>query len=124
MYLLDTHVLLWWLENNSTVSPQAFKIIQDPQQVIWVSSVTVWEIVIKKSLGKLECPDNLIEVIGQSGFKELPVNFEHIEHLKDLPHHHSDPFDRLLISQALAENLTLITRDQKIPLYTVPTLKA
>lgn len=78
---------------------------------------------IKQSLGKLKAPGNLAEVIFKNGFRELPVTFDHIESLKDLPNHHSDPFDRLLIAQARSENLTLITRERKIAAYSLKTLE-
>ena len=123
MYLLDTHILLWWLAGNSPLSEEALTVIQNPQELIWISSVTVWEIVIKQSLGKLKAPDNLVEVISKNSFKELPVTFNHVESLRDLPNHHSDPFDRLLIAQALSENLTLITRDRKIAAYSLKILE-
>ena len=116
-YLIDTHILLWWFENSSKITKQVKKIIENPDHQIFVSSVSVWEIVIKCSLKKLEAPDNLIEMIHNHSFDELPVRFQHAKSLEKLPKHHNDPFDRLLIAQCLAENLTFISADSQIKKY-------
>lgn len=123
--LLDTHVLLWWLDDPTTLlSEQALTAIRDPDNEIIVSVVSAWEIAIKKALGKLESPDNLKEVITDSGFELMPIDYEHVWQVKDLPPHHRDPFDRLLVVQASVERLTLVTRDPKLKAYNVSFLEA
>ena len=117
--------LLWWLDDPTTLlSEQALTAIRDSDNEIIVSVVSTWEIAIKKALGKLKSPDNLKEVISDSKFRLMPIDYEHAWHVKDLPHYHRDPFDRLLVSQATVENLTLVTRDPKLKPYNVSTLEA
>jgi PIN domain nuclease of toxin-antitoxin system len=122
--LLDTHTLIWTLENNPTLSSKARDVIIDGKNMIFVSSVSAWEISIKKSMGKLETPDNLYEEIQLHRFTELKINFEHALLAGNLPAIHKDPFDRMLISQAIIEKLTLITRDKQIAQYNVNCLTA
>jgi PIN domain nuclease of toxin-antitoxin system len=116
-YLIDTHILLWWLENSPKLKKSVKKILENSDNQIYVSSVSVWEIVIKKTLKKLEAPTNLIEMIHHHDFDELPVRFQHATALEKLALHHNDPFDRLLIAQCLSENLTFITEDAQIKKY-------
>lgn len=123
--LLDTCVLLWWLDDPLTLlSKEASTAINEPNNRIIVSVVSAWEIAIKKALGKLESPDNLKEVISDSGFELMPIDYEHAWHVKDLLSHHRDPFDRLLVAQATVENLMLVTRDSWLNAYNVPILEA
>ena len=123
--LLDTCVLLWWLDDpNTLLSEQALTAIRNPDNQIIVSVVSAWEIAIKKTLGKLESPDNLKEVIADAEFELMPIDYEHAWQVKDLPSHHRDPFDRLLVSQAQIERLTLVTRDAQLKTYDVPILEA
>ena len=123
--LLDTCVLLWWLDDpTKLLSKQALTAIEDSDNQIIISVVSAWEIAIKKALGKLESPDNLKEVIGDAGFELMPIDYEHAWQVKDLPSHHRDPFDRLLISQAKIERLTFVTRDAQLKTYNVPILEA
>lgn len=119
--LLDTHVVLWWLEDNPALSDDVKDTI-DIQRSIYVSAVVPWEITIKQSVGKLEGPSGLQQAVNDRGFRELPVTFEHAMGVGLLPHHHKDPFDRLLIAQARHEQLTLVTHDEKINWYEVTTL--
>jgi PIN domain nuclease of toxin-antitoxin system len=122
--LLDTCVLLWWLDDPDLLSKEASTAIKEPDNEIIVSVVSVWEIAIKKALGKLEAPKNLKEMVVDSGFALMPVDYEHAWQVKDLPPHHRDPFDRLLISIAKTESLTLVTRDSWLKAYNVPVLEA
>jgi len=122
--LLDTHTLIWNLENNPTLSTKARDAIIDGENMIFVSSVSAWEISIKKSMGKLETPDNLYDEIRLHRFTELKINFEHAQLAEKLPAIHKDQFDRMLISQAIIEKLTLITRDKQIARYDVNCLTA
>jgi PIN domain nuclease of toxin-antitoxin system len=121
--LLDTHVLLWWLRGSADLSDDVKERINTELEV-YVSSVSVWELSIKKASGKLELPDNLGEWIERGGLSELPVYLRHAEIAGRLPMIHRDPFDRMLIAQALVERLTLVTRDGLIHQYDVPTMKA
>ncbi|HLF66683.1 MAG TPA: type II toxin-antitoxin system VapC family toxin [Gammaproteobacteria bacterium] len=122
MYLLDTHILLWCLEGSPRLKPQAQKLITDPDQIIFVSAVNVWEIIVKKMLGKLTVPDNLQEVIEKTGFKVLPITLEDALMLESLPAIHADPFDRLLIAQAKRHQLTFITHDAHCAAYPISIL--
>ncbi|QIM15654.1 type II toxin-antitoxin system VapC family toxin [Leucobacter insecticola] len=117
--LLDTHVLLWWLADSPRLLPKHREIISDGANDVLVSSVSVAEISIQASLGKLDAPSNTVEAIEQSGFRLLPLEASHAEELRSLPWHHRDPFDRMLIAQARVEQLTLITRDHEFAQYDV-----
>jgi PIN domain nuclease of toxin-antitoxin system len=120
--LLDTHALLWWLADARDLEPAAREAIGDPETLVYVSAVSVWEIVIKKALGKLEVPDDLPAVVEAEPFQHLDITIEHAFKVSELPMHHSDPFDRLLIAQCLVDGLTLVTHDADIARYDVPTL--
>jgi PIN domain nuclease of toxin-antitoxin system len=122
--LIDTHVLLWWLDEPAQISDEAQSAIRTQENDVFVSAVTAWEIVIKKALGKLDAPDNLAEVISACRFLQLPMTIKHAVSLASLPAYHSDPFDRMLIAQAQVEELTILTRDSHILRYPVPHLIA
>ena len=122
--LLDTHVLLQALDDHTARSPGAHSAIVDPANEVFVSAVSIWEIAIKRSLGKLEVPDGLASSIEESGFSELVITSRHAERAGGLPSHHRDPFDRMLVAQAQEEGLTIVTSDSRIPLYGVGTVQA
>ena len=122
--LLDTHAFLWWLGNDSQLGPKAREAISDERNDVLVSAVTGWEISIKRSVGKLNAPDNLDALLEDEGFLSLPITYYHGEQAGSLPPHHKDPFDRMLIAQAQAEGLTIVTRDEHIPEYGVRVLPA
>ncbi len=122
--LLDTHVLIWALENNPTLSNPAIEAIQNGKNNIFISAASVWEMSIKKAIGKLEVPNNLQQELEQHRFTMLDINFKHAQLAGELPDIHKDPFDRMLIAQAKSEKLTLITRDKYISRYDVKILKA
>lgn len=122
--LLDTHVLLWWLDDPSLLSTPAHDAIAEPENDVLVSTAVVWEIVIKVGLGKLAIPANLDDAIRQSGFRYLPVEASHALAIRGLPNHHRDPFDRMLIAQAVVEDATLLTRDTNILQYPASCLRA
>src|SRR5690242_17728240 len=107
--LLDTHALLWWATSDPQLSPTAFAAISDASNEVFVSSVTAAELAIKSALSKLTLPLPIDAFLATSmksgGFAELPLLIKHAAELAHLPHHHRDPFDRLLISQALSEQL-------------------
>jgi PIN domain nuclease of toxin-antitoxin system len=122
--LLDTHVLLWWLGDPEQLSRSAKKAIQDGSNRVYVSSAVAWEIAIKKSLGKLDAPDDLEEMMDANRFIPLPVTIAHALSVLSLPNHHRDPIDRMLVAQALHEGLRLVTRDREIAKYPVPQIFA
>jgi PIN domain nuclease of toxin-antitoxin system len=123
-YLLDTHVVLWWFTDPKRLHSKAQKTIRDRTNEIFVSSASFWEIAIKKSIGRLTLPHNLLETVAIEGFKILPIMPDECIGVADLPMLHTDPFDRLLIIQAKLYDLVLITRDSKISEYPVITVEA
>jgi len=122
--LLDTHVLLWWLDANPTLSKKAQSTIADSNNIVFVSAVVIWEIRIKQSLGKLEIPSDFRRVLDRQPFEMLPITAEHAHAVGNLPAYHRDPFDRMLIAQAKVERLTFVTRDTIIEQYKIPIIKA
>lgn len=122
--LLDTHVFLWWLADDPRLGPESRTAIAEPGNAVFVSAATAWEIAIKRALGKLEAPEDLDSLVEQEGFTHLPITFFHGEQAGALPHHHRDPFDRMLVAQAQAEGLVIITRDLRLKAYGIRTLNA
>ena len=122
--LLDTHALLWWLDDAPTLSAAATAAIADPGNIIFVSVASLWEIAIKRATRKLELPDEFEEVLSQQGFQFLDVKAGHTFGLRSLPLLHRDPFDRMLVVQAQVEDLRIVTRDARIISYDVPILEA
>lgn len=116
-YLLDTCMLLWTLEENKERLKKFIKIIEDPSNELAVSVISYWEIAIKKALGKLDVPNNWTDVIEETGLVWLHLEPKHIAELENLPLLHHDPFDRLLISQAKVERMTLLTHDKVVLQY-------
>ncbi|WP_438293275.1 type II toxin-antitoxin system VapC family toxin [Streptomyces sp. HUAS TT7] len=121
--LLDTHVVLWWLDDSPELSGE-MKNLLDTEPGVYVSAVSPWEIAIKQSLGKLEGPPDLAERVRDSQFTGLPITAGHGVRAGRLPVHHRDPFDRILVAQAQTEGMTLVTRDKWIPQYDVPVMPA
>ena len=124
MYLLDTHVLLWWLEDHPTLSEDARKAIADGRNPVFVSAAVIWEIRIKQALGKLEIPRNFRQVLDEQSFEMLDISADHAHAIIDLPMHHRDPFDRMLVAQSKVENLRLVTRDAYLKQYDIPLIEA
>jgi len=122
--LLDTHTLIWALENNPTLSDAARHAIIDGNNMVFVSAVSVWEINIKQAMGKLNVPDNLTEEIELHRFTALTINFEHAQLATRLAPIHKDPFDCMLIAQAQIEKFTLVSRDTLFSAYDIKLLKA
>jgi PIN domain nuclease of toxin-antitoxin system len=120
--LLDTHILIWWLSQEQRLSQAEIDLITDSDNFIFVSAATAWEIAVKKMIGKLEAPDDLPAALAINNFLELPITVEHSQKLYQLPLHHHDPFDRIMVAQAMSENLTFMTRDAKIALYDIKTI--
>ncbi|HUZ25315.1 MAG TPA: type II toxin-antitoxin system VapC family toxin [Streptosporangiaceae bacterium] len=121
--LLDTHVVLWWLADDPSLSEE-IKARLDHEPDVYVSAATVWEVAIKQAIGKLREPADLPERIRGSGFAELPVGSGHAIAAGRLPLLHRDPFDRMLVAQAQCEDLTLVTRDTRCQQYDVAVLPA
>jgi PIN domain nuclease of toxin-antitoxin system len=121
-YLLDTHALLWWVDDDPRLSAVARETIASAERVV-VSDVSLWELVVKSSIGKLELdpePGTWFERhTAASRFGELPISRTHLRLLTSLPLHHRDPFDRLLIAQAIVEDLTIVTPDAAFENYPV-----
>ena len=122
--LLDTHVLLWWLSDASTLSAKSRTAIADGKNLVFVSTVSVWEIQIKEALNKLKIPTNFKFVLAAQPFESLDITHEHAHAIKDLPAYHSDPFDRMLVAQAKVEGFTLVTRDVHLKKYRISILAA
>nr|WP_315484954.1 type II toxin-antitoxin system VapC family toxin [uncultured Undibacterium sp.] len=115
--LIDTHVYLWWLQDSAKLSEKARGQIQDATEV-YVSSASIWEATIKASIGKLSVDvDQLVTEIGRSGFQELPITAAHAAMVARLPDIHKDPFDRILIAQAMNEPLRFLTADGILKSY-------
>lgn len=119
--LIDTHALLWWLSADSALSATAAATIADPLNEPLVSTASLWEIAIKRSVGKLNAPDELPDTVTRGGFAWLPVEAEHAWAVRTLPRHHRDPFDRLLVAQSLVEGLPVVTADARFAPYGVET---
>ena len=120
--LLDTRVLLWWLADDPLLPPQAAAAIADGETSVAVSAASVWEIAIKKAIGRLEAPDDLLDALAANDFDPLSISHAHALAAGALPAHHDDPFDRMLIAQAQAEGFTLVTADERFPRYDVALL--
>lgn len=123
--LLDTHIFLWLNQDPSQMPPHLLDLCADPQNTLFLSLVSPWEIQIKQQLGKLDLHVPLSEMIARqqidNDLQILPITLTHIEELAKLEAHHNDPFDRLLIAQARTESMLLVTVDRKIRAYTVMT---
>jgi PIN domain nuclease of toxin-antitoxin system len=113
--LLDTHTFLWWVDASPRLGRRARAAITDPARRCYFSLASSWEIAIKLSLGKLEIPGSVEQFVpsqlAQNDFEELPLSFAHVARVARLPFHHRDPFDRLLVAQALEEDLTIVSAD-------------
>lgn len=122
--LLDTHILLWWLADDPVLKPSARALVADPVQIKVVSAASIWEIRIKQGLGKLALPERFQDVLDAEPFIQLPITPEHAHKVVNLPHHHRDPFDRMLISQAQVEGLAIISHDRAFSHYDVQWIAA
>ncbi|RJG15778.1 type II toxin-antitoxin system VapC family toxin [Massilia cavernae] len=115
--LLDTHVYLWFVQDEAKLRRPAFQLIQNADEV-FVSSATIWEIAIKGALGKIQADvPALVQKLQRNGFKELPVQMAHAVQVRTLPLFHRDPFDRMLVAQAMVGQLRLLTADRRLRRY-------
>jgi len=119
--LLDTHVFLWWRMDDPRLAATTRSTIAEAE-LVFVSVVSAWEAAIKMALGRLRLPDRFETGVVDSGFERLLISFAHAERAGGLPVHHSDPFDRMLVAQAQAEGLTLVTHDRRLAPYDVDVL--
>lgn len=118
--LLDTHVALWAITDSPRLSKTARELLQSPKTTIWISSASLWEIAIKHALGKGDMPVSSADALNyfrDSGYQLLAVEPEHAVAVESLPAHHQDPFDRILVAQALVEPMRLMTHDATVALY-------
>ncbi len=121
-FLLDTHTLIWYITDDRKLPKKIRAIIDEPDHICFVSLASYWEMAIKNSLGRLDFKKpiaKIFEIVDQSGFEILPLNIAHILRATSLPFHHHDPFDRMIIGQAIVEELTILTKDEKFPPYPV-----
>jgi PIN domain nuclease of toxin-antitoxin system len=115
--LLDTHSALWWLTGDDRVGDAAVEHLSDPTNQVLLSAAVVWEVAIKRSLGKLEAPDDFAATLIGGGALPLPISLDHAAAVSDLPWHHRDPFDRLLVAQAVVERAAIVSSDPAMSLY-------
>ena len=121
--LLDSHTYLWWLADDPLLSTAARTAIADPRNTVLVSAATIWELEIKRALGRLHVGDaDLVAEITENGFGEVPVRASHAVAAAGLPPHHADPFDRMLVAQSRADGLVCVTRDPAFDAYGAVTL--
>ena len=117
--ILDTHAALWWLSGGSGFGATAEAELTDSSNQVLLSAAVVWEVAIKRSLGTLEAPDDLASTLLAGGAEPLPIGLEHAAAVERLPLHHRDPFDRLLVAQAIVERAALVSHDVAFSLYDV-----
>jgi PIN domain nuclease of toxin-antitoxin system len=126
--LLDTHVLLWWMADDPALGDRARDAVADPGNGVWVSAASAWEIAIKAGLGRLTLPGPVAEVLPavlvDNDFSPLPITVEHGLRVSELPPVHADPFDRILIAQAITQTLTIVTAAAVFARYPVTILPA
>lgn len=115
--LVDTHILIWALGRTEALSSKASEMLQSVDNQVWVSAVSLWEIVIKVQTGKLKVPDHFEQAIQKQGFQLLPFSPEHALAVTNLPLYHRDPFDRALLAQAAHENFKFLTADRVLSTY-------
>jgi len=122
-YMLDTHVLIWYLEDSADLSITIARIIDNPTCQKFISVASLWEIAIKSNIGKLDMRlscNELLDTIENSELSVIPIENDYLKGLSKLPFIHKDPFDRLIITTALSEGLTIMTVDENIQKYNVP----
>ena len=122
--LLDTHVAVWWFNDPAKVRPDARDALEDASNEALLSAASVWEAALKQASGRLNLPIRLDDLARSGGLVELAISWEHSRAAAELPRLHGDPFDRMLVAQALLENLVLVTRDRAVAPYDVATMPA
>lgn len=122
--LLDTHVALWALAAPERLLPEVRRALEEPRNAVVVSATSVWEVEIKRAVGRLTAPEGFAARCIDVGFDPLPITFDHAEAAAQLPAHHSDPFDRMLVAQAMLEDLELVSDDRAFAAYDVRVVPA
>lgn len=120
--LLDSHALLWWLDDNPKLTSDARRALEGSDTALYFSAASMWELAIKRAAGKLDLPDSMLAILAEEEFVELRISALHGLRAGALPPHHKDPFDRMLVAQAQCERLTVVTCDPDIAAYGVPVL--
>lgn len=120
--LLDTRVFLWWCDQNSQLKDEVSEAIANPDNTIYISVASAWEIAIKEALGRLKTPGQVEDAVEKNGFSPLGISFAHARTAGALPRHHRDPFDRMLVAQAQADRLVIATHDSLLRPYQVDIL--
>ena len=121
VFLADTHIFLWAIDEFERLTPPQAEVWKSDAE-IWFSHASLWEMSIKASLNKLKLPGDLIPTVLGSRLDPQPIGLHHIERLRDLPHYHGDPFDRMLIAQAMTENMVILTADRQFRAYDIAVL--
>ena len=124
--LLDTHVALWAIVDSPKLSPKARELIASPRTNVWISAASIWEIAIKHSLGRGDMPisgQDALRYFSESGYRWLAIEVDHAVAVESLPTHHHDPFDRILVAQALIEPMRLMTHDATVARYSDTIIK-
>jgi len=119
--LLDTHAFIWFISGDASLPPKVLDAIKNVENKCFISIASLWEIAIKSSLKKLELKSDfnrIVDFLADNDIEILPITFDHLQRLLTLEFHHKDPFDRIIISQALAERLTILSKDEHFPSYT------
>lgn len=122
-YLLDTHVLIWLSSDVGRVSREALEILEDREMELWASTVSFWELAIKQNLGKLNATIRFDQMERNQGIRELTISSRYTEVLRSLPMLHGDPFDRMMVAQAMVEGMVLVTADRRLAEYPVAVLQ-
>jgi PIN domain nuclease of toxin-antitoxin system len=120
--LLDTHAALWWLSDDGRLGARSVELIEDGSSEVLLSAAVVLEVAIKRSIGKLAIPGNPAALLIEAGAEPLPIRIAHAEAVGELPWHHRDPFDRLLVAQARIEQAVVVSNDERLRPYDVPTV--
>ena len=125
--LLDTRVVLWWIDGSKRLGPHAKATMVGPGVSAWISAASAWELAIKFGTGRLKMrkpPEQVLSMLLEGGFHGLSISMQHALATRSLPAHHADPFDRMLVAQAQCEDLTIVTADPAIEAYDVRTIDA
>jgi PIN domain nuclease of toxin-antitoxin system len=120
--LLDTHAALWFLSGDDRLGDNARRQLTDDGNRVLLSAAVVWEVAVKRALGKLTVPGEYLSLLLDAGVQPLPVSLAHVAAVEQLPPHHGDPFDRMLVSQARVEGAALVSRDEALRAYGVPLI--
>jgi PIN domain nuclease of toxin-antitoxin system len=118
--IVDTHAALWLLAEDERLSARADQMLTDSSNEVLLSAAVVWEVAIKRSLGKLDAPEGFATMLLDAGAAPLPIGVDHAEAVRSLPWHHRDPFDRLLVTQAVLEGAVLVSNDDRMRAYGAP----